>query len=423
MKENANHVIRNKLILLVIALLGFVALGAFLVKNAKASPSITWMIIYDVDDFRQISATELTSFFRNLRIPIPPMIGLLEILSIRFLGSPAPVTVFAYRLSLIGAYALAIILASRTLLRLAFSTVVAMIFLYATVKIHPGNPQGYDIFFPLLFLSYLLLLEGTANYQGKGQWALSLLAGFALSMTELSRPFVIYALPFLILVSYFKLSQTASVRLFIWFLAPILLFSGLWHWHLHHDLGQITFSNHAGYNLARCWEGDPVRSVELVKEIHDAPLVEGRWPNLNTPEHTENSRRIQVAIMSYWFHHPGTSLLYMIERVDDLLSAKTSIYSNEPKSEAFGLYRLLVKLTSAWLLINLGTFALYIVKNKFRVPYQKLLSVTDHILLVFTAYCILLLSIGERGEEARFLISILPFLTVLPAFMAPKQTQ
>lgn len=298
----------------------FIVIGAFIVRNSDSRPSIGWMRVFDLSQFAHISLLELLNFYRNLRIPIPPVIGLSEILSIRFAGSTALVTTYAYRASLVACYLFVIILANTSVKRLFLSFFLSIFFLYVTVIIHRGGPQGYDIFLPLFFLLYLVLLKKAVNSSNKNKvsiWLLPFLSGFFLSMTELSRPFVVYIIPLFIVFAYFRFKKCCLKKQFIVFVIPIILFSGTWHCHLFTAHNQISFSNHSGFNLARAWLQVPVEwvtkngwggqmasfwievpPVELLTEVHNAPLYDGGWANLNTEEHTENSDRLQSAIFA-----------------------------------------------------------------------------------------------------------------------------
>ena len=281
-------------------LCAFIGIGAYLVRSSDSVPALTWMYIYKPSDFVHASAASIVLFFANLRIPIPPMIALLEILSIKTQGSAMLVTRYGYRIALVGSYAAAIWLAGTSIKRTAATFLASVLFLYATIKIHPGNPQNYDIFFPMFFLIYLGLLQRVSSAHrdtAKQAVLLPALAGFFLSMTKLSRPFVIYLMPLLVAGAYFALTRASGKKSFVAFLVPILLISGVWHSYLLAAHHQLTFSNNAGFNVARAWPQIP--RVPLGPETHDA-FAPGRWPNLNTEQHSVNSNRTQQLQLRYW---------------------------------------------------------------------------------------------------------------------------
>jgi hypothetical protein len=197
----------DRALLLKVILFCFLVFGFYMGRESVANPSITWMVMYLPEDFTNISCSELVTFLKGLRIPIPPVIGLMEILSIRFMGSTTFVTQYLYQIGLVAGYLMAITLAGNSAIRLLASFFISVVFLYATTKIHPGNPQIYDVLMPAFFLTYIFLLKKSAdkNFPGRNTaWVLILtfLSGFFLSMAELSRPFIIYILPLFIISAY-----------------------------------------------------------------------------------------------------------------------------------------------------------------------------------------------------------------------------
>lgn len=408
-------------LLLIVVLTCYLIIGSIIVRKSVAAQSISWMNIYRLSDFANITLSELVIFFKELRIPIPPVIGFSEILSFWIIGSNALVTKYLYRIGLVCGYMIAIIFANKSITRLFASFFISVLFIYETKIIHRSNPIIYDILLPFFFLLFLFLINIATSKDTKFKnkilvWVLTFLSGFFLSMTELSRPFVVYIMPLLILSSYFMIKRSNLKYQFLVFIFPIILFSGFWHLHLYINLDQITFSNHSGFNLSRAWN---LKSVDLIPEKNNTPLYEGGWENLNTIEHSINNEILQNAVFDYWLENPKESILHAIDRINELLSANTEIYGFKPKSKWFGVYKIIVKVTSSLIIINLGMFIVYIIKKFPKPRFDNLLSETDNILLIFTAFCVVILSIGEAGEEARFLMSVLPLLAALPVFIEP----
>jgi hypothetical protein len=71
-------------------------------------------------------------------------------------------------------------------------------------------------------------------------------------MAELSRPFVILILP-VWLVGGYQVLRGLPWRYHAAFVVPIVIISGVWHINLLVEHGQITATNHSGYNLSRAW--------------------------------------------------------------------------------------------------------------------------------------------------------------------------
>ncbi|RMG82967.1 MAG: hypothetical protein D6712_13810 [Chloroflexi bacterium] len=382
-------------------------IGGLWVKDATSEPAITWMHVYMPSYFEDISLQGIVDFYANLRIPIPPVIGLAEILSIRLLGSPQLITEIAYRIALVAVYMAALIMASTSWLRMVFSFAVGMVFLYMTVLIHPGNPQNYDIFFPLFFLLALLSIRFyVQSEKRRNLWAF--LGGFWLTMFELTRPFVIFILPFALIAAFIAFKQRGKLRHFVIFLLPVILFSGVWHSYLLVKHRQLVFTNHSGVNLIRAWPQAP--NDGWAEEPNNTPLTPDAWPNINTEEHAVNSTQFQQAVFNYWLTQPIDSLAHATELVRDLLDGHVSLYENDPQSQWFGLYRLLVMLTASFVLIEFGKLIYRFVRKR----RLSIWSEPDHMLLFVTTATIVLLAIGDRGEYARFLLSVLPFLAALP---------
>jgi hypothetical protein len=146
--------------------------------------------------------------------------------------------------------------------------------------------------------------------------------------------------------------------------------------------------------------------VRLIRETDNAPLQPGRWPNLNTAEHDENSQMLQRAIIGYALSHPIESIAHAARRVLTLMGGPTSIYDHKPSHRELALYRPLV---AALALLLLAGYAVAAGRRALR-----LLGEPDNILVVTAFLSLLILAVGDAQEEARFLISVLPFLAAVP---------
>jgi len=149
----------------------------------------------------------------------------------------------------------------------------------------------------------------------------------------------------------------------------------------------------------------------LFQESHNQPLAPGRWPNLNTVEHYQNSQIMQNAVLKYILTHPAESFAHAVRRIGRLLMADTSIYSHKPHHWLFWIYKPLVWISCIWIFTNAVLLIVDLKKYRLRV-----LGIPENILLILTVYYICMLAIGEAGEEARFLISVLPLIAALPDY-------
>jgi hypothetical protein len=398
----------------------FLLVGAWLVRHSQATLVTRWMLVYEVHDFATPSA--MWSYAQDLRMTIPIVLSLLEIAAFQATGSTWLVDTVLYRIVLVLAFASAIAYGAwrwrgatpdrGTLIRLGLTWLLGGLFLWSTVIIHPGNAQPYDLLYPLLILGYLLLLRAVQRMDPGHGWRIGLAcgsAGLLLALAELSRPFVFYLLPIILWLTARALRGQPRHGLLV-LLVAVLLGAGPWHLHqlLAHD--QLTWGNHSGFNLMRVWLQVP--QPALVPEIHATPLAPGRWPNLDTAEHAENSRRLQTAVMRYILTHPLESVARVVWRIGALMRVKTDIWWHVPRSPIFLLYR-----PAVWVVF--GLFVATVLRRCLKIlragrrAWTGRVS-TDAILLFVTGASMLMLAIGDAGEEARFLISILPLLLACP---------
>ncbi|MCP4218314.1 MAG: hypothetical protein GY765_27000 [bacterium] len=388
--------------------------GYFLVGDSTGSPATGWMKIFHASDFQ--NAGDVFTYLKNLRVPIPPVLSLMEIIDYQVSGNMNFVLVFLYRFGMVLAYILALILASKTTKNLVFTFSLSIIFLWGTTYIHPPNPQVYDILLPFFLLLFLVFLKYAALEKlgtGKVAILLAVLSGFFLSMAELSRPYIIVIFPFLVAAAYFILAKKKK-KMFLYFIIPVVLLSGTWHLKLLVFNGQVVSTNHSGFNLAKCWS--QVELPKLKPEPGNAPLAPGRWANLNTAEHGENSKRVRGAILKYMFlEHPLNTAAHVLRRFRLMMGGPTKLYKYVP-SQRYGIvhiYKFLVMMASCWLLINVYRLLEICVKDWRNI--LKILILPENILIILTFFSFGVLSIGEAGEESRFVISLLPLLAVLPA--------
>jgi hypothetical protein len=205
-----------------------------------------------------------------------------------------------------------------------------------------------------------------------------------------------------------------SRRRVLYFLIPVLLVSGTWHAHLLAAHRQLSASNHFGVNLWRCWN---TRVSPLAKPVveQDAPLAPGRWANLNNPQHLKNSLRLRKKIIRYIVDHPGDSAAFMVGRVWKLTAGETAIYVHKPSSPVLSIYSPVVRVTS---LVLIGGF--FVLAGKLvwlaarrRDRLRELVGNVDHIIVFVAFSSLFILAVGEVEEEARFVLSLLPFLATL----------
>lgn len=376
--------------------------GLWLFRDAAAWSSIGWMYIFQVQDFAGWAA--VLEFFRDLRIAIPPWLAALEFIDYALTGTNDWVPVYLYRASMVGAFVLALALTYPSFRRLALSVPLAILFLAAARLIHPAGPNVYDAVYPLLLLGYFLVLRAAP---GSGLAALA--AGLLLALAELTRPFVLLLLPILLLGVAANPALRRASRL-LPFLLPLVVLSGGWHAYQFRAHGQVFWSNHGGYNLQRAWP--MVEMPPLVPETVPPKRAPDRMESFNTPEHVENSRRLQQAILGHIVAHPLASAMHALERVSALVSGEVVLHGEVPSSPVIAAYQVVVKYPALWMLLGALTIAIAIVVHPRRAG--RILADDGNLLILATAATIAIVALTEAGEEARFMIALLPALAAVP---------
>jgi hypothetical protein len=407
----------------IVLALVFLTIGSILVRNSTAWSATSWMFMYSPADFR--TTRDLVTFLKELWAPIPPVISAVEIIDFQLTRTTDIVTNYLYKVTLVGAYLLALWLTYPSLARLVLSFVVSIIFLWATVLVHPVNPQVYDAFLPFLILMFLALLRVVTSVpagRSAVAYVVSGFAGFFLSMAELARPFMLAILPILLVGAYLRL-RGAPKRRFAVLLVPLALFSGVWHAHLFMAHHQILSTNHSGFNLLRAWRDAPIRLNALVQEDR-TPVAKGRWPNLNTAEHNANSQVLEHDVLAYILTNPGKALPHAVARIAYFISAPVSTYQGTnhersvPPHPVLSIYRVVAPASFLFMLANIGVLVFFTIKAGRR--FHLVLASAENLLLIVTFLLLLVLSLGEANEEARLVISTLPLLAAFPVASAVR---
>jgi hypothetical protein len=379
--------------------LALAVIGYRLLRFSNSVSVFEWGLVYQASEFDTWAKTR--TFFAELRMPLPPLLALLEIVSYRLTGTSDFVIRTLYRASMVGGYLGALALAYPSVRRMVLTFVVSHVFLASTMFIHPGNPQVYDVVYPFLIVSFLVLLRAAlrARSGARAQLVLLGLAGLVLSVVGLTRPFAIFLVPIvsLLVVRRLGLKRRREVATF---LAGVALLALPWHLHLLVSHGQPTMSNHTGFNLHNAWPMAPMPG--LIPEDRKPP---NRW--FNNPQHIVNSRRIQSAIGGWIAAHPWLAVRNVLRRVDAMLEGKTVVLPSrlQPDDDVLLAYQPLVRLLMLLALIGAGV----------RIArWRRGGDTVGACLLVLTVGSLLLLAIGDAGEEARFVISLLPMLAVVP---------
>ena len=379
-----------------------------LAENNAAFSSTYWMQMFSYQDYPNPQA--FCQYLLDLRTGIPPLYSALEIYSFNTWGDNTWIFEDLYQSALITLVLLPLFFSKGKGLHLLWGLLAAWIFFRSIILIHPGNPQYYDVLLPVLLFLYILFTEASLELK---EWKavaiiLAALSGLALSMAELSRPFMLALLPLLILYTLYHYIRQKQWLLIGTFLLPILLISGGWHTKLYvYNHGQIIWSNSSGTNLYRAWS-DFVDSEALNKELQkeEEPLMWGRWDNLNTQVHYENSQARKKYVWRGIQRNPGRALEKVWKKTLIFIQPQTDIYEHKPRGSYIAIYGFLIK----GLFLIFPILLLIELKEIFKRPAH--LFSRNWLILSIAGFLSLMPIIGESGEEARFLISVLPFLVV-----------
>lgn len=395
--------------------------ASFATHRVIAEPATSWMRIYSYRDFG--SWTSILEYLRDLRTGIPPALSAVELISFKLSGSIAWIIKGLYRKSMILMLLLPALLVPfrwRTALPVLGAAAILLegiLLVYAN-----GNAQIYDVMLPAFVLMFFALHRGSLGTARP--WlggALALLAGFFLAMAELARPFMLAMLPLLLLYAGREYALRRQWKRLIWLLLPVLLISGGWHLKLllRQD-GQILWSNHGGSNLFRAW-------MPLVDQERVRPLLEPEapplndfgwaWPNLNTEVHTRNSALLGRAVREGVAAHPREAIAMLWDKALIFMHPQTKLYDHDPQGPWISAYRLLVRGLFGVLAIMLLRALLRAIRRPASILELETMAAG------LTLFLTLMPVIGEAGEEARFLVSVLPMLLLTAAMGAEAAAQ
>jgi len=377
--------------------------------RVTAIPATYWMNMYSYKDYPTWEA--VTEYLIGLRTGIPPALSGMEVVSYNLLGGSEWIHKGLYRKAIIAIVILPLFFTRYKWAEMIWVVGSAIIFFESILFIHPANPQLYDVLLPLFLLLYFLLsqISFTKRYRPILQLVTALSAGFCLSMAELSRPFMIAIFPFLIGLNLYHYITQKQWGQMLAFLIPILILSGGWHlklWHYNHQ--QIIWSNSSGTNLFRAWApfvDQPKMQMKLVEEA--PPIMPGRWQDINTEIHYNNSQIRKKYVLAGIQAEPMKALTFLWQKTLTFTKPRTDMYANDPQAPVLTLYRIVVKILFLMLPILVLLTLIRIVKNPYYLTTQTCWIVAT------TAFLCIMPIIGESGEEARFVISVLPFLCII----------
>jgi hypothetical protein len=411
----------------------FLFIGLWLAGDSVGVPALKWGGIWRETDFK--TGRDIIDFYRHLRTGVPPFIALIELLHHVQFDRLDWLLTSVFRLFFVLTFMLPFLFFARSRIHRFIVFLTCLVFFASAVAISASNQQVYDVYYPFFVLAFLVsvrLAQSTNKI-----WALSaacLAVGFFMSMIELSRPFALLLVPILALHAGFALWHLKR-RYFLLMLLPVLVLSGGWHVKMFvmHD-GQIFWSNNGGYNLYRNWKTEMDEEPVLLGPglPENQRLREDPFPGTgklagfayNSEFHTRNSKILQAAVFDHFQQHPISSVDHLLENIAALYRPQLVIFRMigdeplppetlrpyEPKQPVIKVYPFFVWIAAAVVLANCLAMLAYLLTHR-RLDFIR---DSGNCLSLVIAATTLALALGERGEEARFLISLLPLLAVLP---------
>ncbi len=385
-----------------------IALFAFGVNlGIKGSITLDWQHLYRPEDFHTWS--DLWRFMSELQTGISPVWAFLEVSAQLILGSTAIFSFGLYPLSIgINAY-LGTMVFSKTRLQVLISGGLSLVFAVAIRFIHKGNTEMYDMLMPALILGWLALLQQLrkGDAQNRRLFWLSFAAGAVLSLLELTRTLIFPLMPFFLVLSFLAM-RPLPARYFFVFLLPLLLFSGSWHLKqvLCHD--QLHWSNHDGFNMQKSW----VDFIETPNERFedDPPLYAGGFDNINTDRHTAYNKIVRKKVREAVLKQPLRATLHLGRRLLVLYQPKTVLFMAKTPSWFNFIYRPAVWFCGLSAVLIFFASFLRMLRAPLRGQSWRAFGRPEVALAIIILLISAVFAAGEVGEEARFLISLLPML-------------
>ncbi|MEO1449380.1 MAG: hypothetical protein AAFV07_07605 [Bacteroidota bacterium] len=389
----------------------FVSYAWTLSDGAVARAATIWMRVFSYQEYN--TWPKIWQYLRELRTGVPPILSFLELWSFKAKGSLNLIAGGLYRVSLVGMLTLPLFLTRLRWIDLGIWSVSAWLLLHALLVVHFGNPQLYDVCLPFFLLLFLVTLRGSWQKQVP-RWLggiLAAMSGFWLAMAELARPFMLALVPILIGYAAWQFWEKGVFRRIWILLIPVLLLSGGWHLKLLiYNNGQVIWSNHGGTNLFRAWVSLVDQEAMRAQLQPEAPPISDNdwaWTNINTQVHAENSAVRSAAVKKGILAQPGAAWKLFWQKVEHFIEPQTDMYDYHPRTPAIPWY---IK----WVNWTYYVLAILLVYRGIRGFWRPVRWLKPGFMYLFIAFFLSFLPIiGEAGEEARFLVAVVPFLMLV----------
>ena len=224
--------------------------------------------------------------------------------------------------------------------------------------------------------------------------------GCAIVIADSLRPYMQLFVPALVGVALISTWRTAGLRGIVMFCVP-LVYSLLWHSYHIVVLEQWSWSNYAGFNIARAWLPDAY-----------AAAVRGLPPDMQHPLWGERSNTLTGEVLWWIRTHPALALERAFMLLWQMVQIPVTFFRFNDGGGTYEVtrelpwYILPFRLTVMLLLIiQLTTFAMLATYRKegwWVLGIERVIWIT---ILILTA-------LSETGEQARFVASFIPLIVL-----------
>jgi hypothetical protein len=135
------------------------------------------------------------------------------------------------------------------------------------------------------------------------------------------------------------------------------------------------------------------------------------WANLNTTEIYRMSEDLKRMIVGKIAANPADAAVHVVNRLATFVSSPTGMYGHDPQGLDIEIYRKLVSALVLLLPVYVAISTVALLRRR-QWPWLDL----HWWLAASTLSVTLLVTLGEQGEEARFLFTIMPMLLAVAGF-------
>ena len=359
-----------------------------------------WQNTISISDIDSWSA--LWNFLATLRIAIPPVLLVIE---------------YAIR--------------DYPVLQVVYGWCIPMIVITVCMMLQIGSAttQWYNrmirIILTMLLLTIVMIIKGTQNFfiydvltgfclivffqlwrQQRYTPVHLVVMGLVLVAFDMLRPFTMLFTPFLAALVMYDIYKKHGWQRIIYFSVPLLIIM-VWHFNHIFVLGQLSWSNHAGFNICHAWQCPP---IPLLPE--HVGLNRAMWDYINTQTHQDNSQRLLAWFVQYLQANPGVILPTLTRLLqNNLVITRTSLEVIHPVVAAlFTLFYVVG-------FVLQGVVVVYGIVSMRAQSFWVWMRDPQHIFFWYAVvlWCMFVITtVTESGENYRWMIGFVLVLGYLP---------